>query len=83
MQSVEESSGQAPEAVAESRRGWLRRLDQLQNIAASAASTVGGIGNILPTYIHFGKTITWADVSLFFAVQTETFCKMFRVQMSI
>ena len=58
-----ESGGQPTEAVAERRRGWLQRLAQLQNVAASAASTVGGMSNIMPTYIHFGQTVTWPAVS--------------------
>jgi len=50
-------------------RGWLRRLGQLQNVAASAASSVGGaassvggMANMLPTSIHFGRSITWPAV---------------------
>ena len=63
VSSIGASGGQAPEAVAESRRGWLRRLGQLQNIAASAASTVGGMGSFLPTSVHFGQTVAWPAVN--------------------
>ena len=63
VHSGSESGGQPTEAVAERRRGWLQRLAQLQNVAASAASTVGGMSNIMPTYIHFGQTVTWPAVS--------------------
>ncbi len=59
-----DGGGQPTEAAAERRRGWLQRLGQLQNVAASAASTVGGMGNILPTYIHFGQPIAWPALRL-------------------
>lgn len=55
--------GEAPEKSAESARGWLRRLGQLQSMAASAASSVGGVANIMPTSIHFGRSLTWPAVS--------------------
>lgn len=64
VHSGSEGGGQPTEAVAERRRGWLQRLAQLQNVAVSAASTVGGMSNIMPTYIHFGQTVTWPAVSL-------------------
>lgn len=62
VSSMGQDGGQPPEAAAETRQGWLRRLGQLQSVAASAASTVGGIGSILPTSTHFGKSIAWPVV---------------------
>lgn len=53
--------GPAPAAgQAEEPGTWLRRLGQLQNLAASAAATsVGGVTSLLPTYAHFGRTLMW------------------------
>jgi hypothetical protein len=61
--SVPAQPGEPLEKSAESARGWLRRLGQLQNIAASAASSVGGVANMMPTSIHFGRALTWPAVS--------------------
>ena len=59
----EAGPGQAAESSAAQRMTWLRRLGQLQNLAVSAASSVGGVGQLLPTFVHFGQTLAWTAVS--------------------
>ena len=60
----EADPGQATESSAAQRMTWLQRLGQLQNLAVSAASSVGGVGQLLPTFVHFGQTLAWTAVSL-------------------
>ena len=60
----ETGPGQATERSAAQRMTWLRRLGQLQSLAVSAASSVGGVGQLLPTFVHFGQTLAWTAVSL-------------------
>ena len=55
--SAQGSSAAGPEE--EGRSSWLQRLGRLQALASYAASGVRNAGQLLPTFVHFGRSMTW------------------------